>query len=180
MKYVTALFLVLLMPVAAIAEPAIGFYFDLDASVNTLTDPVPMEATDGYIFAKGFDCYITAAEFMVQYPAALIWTGEEYTSSISMGQTSTGVSLSWWPPMDGWNPGYNLLATVHFVLTGDCAAMGSDLPIAVLPHPDTGLIQGAMWPDNVLFEAVGLAATICPSSIGVEEESWGAIKSMLQ
>ena len=180
MRHATALLLVLLMPIAAFAEPAIGFFFDLDASVSTLADPAPMVAMDGYVFAKDFGCYITAAEFKVDYPPTLIWTGEEYTSSLSMGQTTSGVSLSWWPPMDGWNPGYNLLVTVHFILTGDCEAMGSDLPIAVSPHPATGLIQGAMWPDNVLFEAVGLNATICPSSIGVEEESWGAIKSMLK
>ncbi|MBN1885417.1 MAG: hypothetical protein JW876_07845 [Candidatus Krumholzibacteriota bacterium] len=180
MRHAIAFLLVLLVPAAILADPAIGFFFDAEASVNTLDDPLPMVAMDGYVFAVGFECYVTAAEFKVTYPAAMIWTGEEFTASLSMGQTTSGVSLSFWPPLNGWVPGYNLMATVHFILTGDCDAIGNDVPIVVGPHPDTGLVQAAMWPDNVLFDAVGLTATICPSSIGVEEESWGAIKSMLK
>jgi hypothetical protein len=48
----------------------------------------------------------------------------------------------------------------------------------VIPHPDTGLIQGSCFPENYLFQYVGLTSTLCPLTVGVQETNWGAIKSL--
>jgi hypothetical protein len=102
---------------------------------------------------------------------------------VNLGDPLIGVSITYWPPLDGWNPGYNLLCVLHFLAVDKCLQCGGtliDVPIQIVPHPDTGMISGTCWPDNELFQFIGLTAIICPFGTATEESSWGAVKSMVE
>lgn len=54
-----------------------------------------------------------------------------------------------------------------------------DYEIVVGPHPDSGFLRGTYAPDNDFFDIIGLTSKLCPEEpVAVEEESWGAVKSM--
>jgi hypothetical protein len=186
MKAIVIAALLLLVPVAVLAQPTMGLYFTYTPGniYYYITDPPP-QFFDGYIYAHNVDCYLSACEFqlVIGHPAITVQTTDYLPGSVTLGDPVNGVSITYWPPLDGWTPGYNLLCTVHFLATDYCLHCGGtliDVPIVIGPHPDTGEIRGTCWPDNDIFQFIGLSAMICPCGTDTQEESWGAIKKMIE
>jgi hypothetical protein len=174
--------MILLLPAALFAGPTMGIYFTYNAG-QMHYGPMTNEMFTAYVYAQGTACYLNAAEFEVCYPPGILEIGWEVPpGSLTLGDSpDTGISITYWPPMDGWNPGYNLLCTLKlFAATGCLGVDGTllDAPIKIVMHHDTGLIQGSCWPENYLFEYTGLTSIICPCQYGVKETNWGAIKSL--
>jgi hypothetical protein len=173
---------VLLLPASLIAGPMIGIYFT-NAPSQMDYYPTPFERFDGYLCAHNTVCFLDAVEFALEIPDGIVIRG--YTlpaGALTLGGLPTGLSVAFWPPLDGWNPGYNLLCTVDFLAVRSCFYAGKldmvDAPLRVVAHPETGLIQGSCWPENYLFRYTGLTSVICPVYYGTKESSWGAIKSL--
>jgi hypothetical protein len=176
--------LVLLIPASILAQPTLGVYFTFEPFDIYYSPSYMGEQFEGYLYGHHIDCYLTAAEFqMVIGHPSIQFTGFDLLPGwINLGDPLIGMSISGWPPLDGWNPGYNLLAVFHFLAIEYCECFGgtlSEVPIQIVPHPDTGMISGTCWPDNELFQFIGLTAIICPFGTATEESSWGAIKSMI-
>jgi hypothetical protein len=173
--------LILLLPAALFAGPTMGVYFGYTPSQMTYS-PMPFEQFNAYIFGHGSACYLTGAEFQVALPPGIVQISVAYpVGSLNLGDPANGVAISYWPPMDGWNPGYNLLCTVTLLATNSCPATGGtlqDAPVVILPNPGSGRIDGSCFPENNLFDFTGLTSIICPLQIGTQEKSWGAIKSL--
>jgi hypothetical protein len=136
------------------------------------------------VYGHNIECYLTAAEFQltIGHPAIQLQGTEYLPGSVNLGDPLIGVSMTYWPPLDGWVPGYNLLCTLHFLAVDMCATCGGTLvnvPLTIGPHPDTGEIRGTCWPENDIFTFIGLSAIICPEGTATEDQSWGAIKSMM-
>ena len=174
--------LILLLPAALFAGPTMGVYFTyIPGQMHYVTTHAPEEFT-GYLYVHNTECYLNAVEYMLGLPASHFLMG--YTlpvGALELGSPQAGHSVAIWPPMDGWNPGYNLIATFNFIALEFCACQGgtvNNAPIRILPHPATGLVQGSCFPDNNLFEYTGLTSIVCPTPYGVEETNWGAIKSL--
>jgi hypothetical protein len=142
--------------------------------------PAPVTPFDAYVFGHNIQCYLDASEFQVSYPPGVIQAGFDLPAgALNLGDPGSGISIAYWPPMDGWNPGYNLLCTIHLVTLLPCGAGGIvDAHLAVIPHHETGLIQGSCWPENELFPFAGLTSIICPSEIATQTKTWGSIKSL--
>jgi hypothetical protein len=173
---------VLLLPAALIAGPTMGVYFTDTPSLMEYY-PTPFERFAGYIYAHNTACFLDAVEFALEIPDGIAVFG--YTlpaGALTLGDLPMGLSVALWPPMDGWNPGYNLLCTVDFLAIRSCFYKGKldlvDAPLRVVAHPATGLIQGSCWPENYLFRYTGLTSIICPVYMGTKESSWGAIKNL--
>ena len=93
-----------------------------------------------------------------------------------LGDPINGHSVTYWPPLNGFPTGYDLLVNYEFVVFGVCDDMINH-HITVVPHPDTGFLRGTYAPDNEKIDLVGLSLWFCPSENATEEQSWGAIKS---
>jgi len=182
MRVVMMTIMALLLPASLVAGPTIGVFFTNTPSRMEYY-PLPFEQFNGYIYAHNTKCYLDAVEFALEIPDGIVILG--YTlpvGALTLGGLPTGLSMALWPPLDGWNPGCNLLCTVDFIAVRSCFYKGKldmvDAPLRVVAHPDTGLIQGSCWPENYLFRYTGLTSEICPVYIGTKESSWGAIKSL--
>ncbi|HSG27094.1 MAG TPA: hypothetical protein VLA34_01350 [Candidatus Krumholzibacterium sp.] len=178
MKKIVIIALAFLIPASVAATPTLNFYFADHPGPKAIDIPGPMAELDAFIFGEGLDCYFTGCEFAVTYPAGVFPIEEEYFGNLSMGNTTGGLSLTFWPPLDGWTPGYNAMARVRLLFTGDCNTLGRDLRIEIGPHPISGELRGTCWPDNVLFDITGTTSILCPEAIANGSESWGVVKSL--
>jgi len=177
MKAAVIATLILLLPATLLARPTMGIYFTYVPG-TMYYDPAPFEEFNGYVFGHNIQCYLDAAEFQVACPPRILMIDFTWPEgALVLGQPSDGISLAYWPPMDGWNPGYNLLCTLHLLTIQGCDGVVNAY-IQIVPHHVTGLDQGSCWPDNNLFEFTGLTSVLCPSEFAVQAKTWGSIKSM--
>jgi hypothetical protein len=183
MRSVSIALLVLLLPAALFAIPNMGVYFTPLMGQMSYS-PQPYEEFSGYVWENGAECYITASEFRIATPPGIVLTGFDIPEgSLNIGDPVSGVSITYWPPLNGFET-CQLLCTMHFVAMNWCGWFGLphgvlvDSPMAVVPHPDTGRIAVTCWPENAMYDLVGLTSTICPLQIGVHETSWGGIKAL--
>lgn len=177
---------VLLLPAALLATPTMGVYFTW-TPVQMTYSPTPYEEFTGYVYLQNTECYVTAAEFRIDPPAGIMLASFEIPpGSLNLGDPESGIAITYWPPLNGYYPGYNLLCTIGFVAMKWCVGGGGggatlqDAPVIILPHPETGRISTTCWPENMIFDVNPMTSIICPSQIGVHEKSWGAIKSLYE
>lgn len=174
--------MILLLPAALLAGPTMGVYFSYNPG-QMHYNPMPFEQFTGYVYGNAIGCYLNAVEFRVATPPGIVVTGFVIPEgSLSLGDpVSPGLSITYWPPMDGWNPGYNLLCKLNFLATQWCYSYGGtlmDAPLSIVPHLETGMIQGSCWPENTLFHFAPMTSIICPDLVATQDKSWGAIKSL--
>jgi hypothetical protein len=171
---------VLLLPAALFAEGTIGVYFG--AGNGVYYSPAQYEEFSGYVLISGLDCYISAAEFMVQVPTGIQITGFSIPDgSVSLGDPALGVSITYWPPLNGYDGDSHLLCTVNFLAKKGCGVTGiQDGAMVIVPDPEavSGAVVAVCWPDYDKRFPTGLTSIICPTQIGVESKSWGSIKSL--
>ncbi len=173
--------LILLLPAALFAGPTIGVYFTY-APTQMHYSPMPFEQFNGYLYEHNTACYLNAVEYALELPAGIILMSYTLPAAyVELGAPLTGHSIAIWPPMDGWNPGYNLLNTFRFMAINSCPATGGtllDAPLRIIANPESGMLQYSCFPDNNLLPYTGLTSIFCPEQYGVEETNWGAIKSL--
>lgn len=182
MKGTLIITLLILIPVSTLAQPTLGVYFD--PWPGKMHIEVECEHIyHAYLYGHNIDCMLTAVEYELDMPADLsvILTTYPPEYQIHMGSATTGHSITYWPPLNGWTPGYNILAT-YSILAQDCCTWHGgtlvDKPMVIIVHPKGGQVAGTCYPDNAIFDFIGLTSTICPEVISVEEQSWGAIKAL--
>ncbi|HUV37230.1 MAG TPA: hypothetical protein VMX58_09865 [Patescibacteria group bacterium] len=190
MRRVLLIVVMLLVPTALTAEIAtMGIFFDLVP--GSMADwPTPFVAFDVYVYLHNAGYYVTAVEYQLLTPtdpghASYGISSVDYPPeySIHLGDPFIGHSITYWPPLDGYSPGYNLLCKIKGFTTLPCCTSLEEPEgtlcnywLVIGPHPDTGECKGTYWPDNLAFPIVGRTSVICPEPIAVKEESWGAIK----
>jgi hypothetical protein len=163
-----------------------GVYFSY--TPNTMAySPSPFSFFDAYVYIHQADVYFTAIEYQLLTPsdpthALLQINSVEYPDnmSVQMGDPFAGHSITYWPPSNGYVPGYNLVVKYSLFTTVACWDEGGglmDYPLVIGPHPDSGELRGTYYPDNLFFPIVGLTSILCPFEYATEETTWGAIKS---
>ncbi len=177
--------LLLLIPAALLGEGTIGVFFDGGYTMHYYAQE--MEEFTGYIYAHAAPCRLSAAEFALEIPTGVLpGVPEVPEGSLVLGGLTTGLSITYWPPLDVYETGYVLLASVPFLSVDWCIQCGgtlADAPMKVIPairYPLEPFLGGTCWPDNNKVEMIGMTSIICPQYIAVEEESWGAIKSLFK
>jgi hypothetical protein len=183
MKRVLLTIAALLIPSILMAAPVtMGVYFDGSLAYTPTAGPgVPFV---GALYIVQNEYYVTGVEYSLVTPndpahAQFIITGYSYPPShaLTLGDAFNGQSITFWPPLTGYPDGYDLLVTYECRALVPCSQMW-DYPIVVSANPDSGFLRGTYSPNNDFFDITGLTSFLCPESIGTEEESWGAIKSM--
>ena len=178
----------LLMPGMLGATVTMGVYFGYAPGAMTLS-PAPFVYFDAYLYLHHADQYVTAVEYLLITPddPSHAWfsiTAVSYpdNKTIHDSDSFAGHSIAYWPPLNGYMPGYNLLCSYTCVTFEPCWDAGGamiDYEIVIGPHPDSGFLRGTYAPDNEFFDIIGLTSKLCPEEpVAVEEESWGAVKSM--
>lgn len=175
---------VLLLPGVVAAEGTVGVFFDGPGIMDY--SPATGEWFTAYVYMHAAEYYITGIEYQLLTPMdpthTIIMLGMvEYpdNSTLQMGDPFTGHTITYWPPLNGYIPGYNLLCTIPFYAVAGCDEGGLDnYPLAIGPHPETGELRATYYPDNFYFYPAGLTSLLCPVGTATEEESWGAIKSL--
>jgi hypothetical protein len=189
--------LAVLVPAMLSAQATVGFYFDFWPGVMSDWPPcyIPeLIEWEAYLYLHNSNLSVTAVEYAlycpadpnypnppVQFTISAIDYPELY--SIDMGDPFSGHSIAYWPYLNGYSPGYNLLCKYTCRLWSPCWIDGgaiADYPVIVGPHPGSGAIRGTYYPDNKTFPIIGLTSIICPYAIATEESSWGAIKGQFK
>lgn len=192
MKKVLLLLTVALLVPGLLSAQTMGVYFNENPGQMAYSPPTPVFEAQLYIHDA--DYYVTAVEYMLLTPTdpthvLLLLTGVAYPDNMSVEfgdpfSTTLGHNVSYWPPLNGFTPGYNLMATYTFYMPeGLCWDRGGsivDYLIVVAANPSSGYLRGTYHPDNLTFPIIGLTSILCPFEFAVEEESWGAIKSLFE
>ena len=189
MKRVLLLLVIaLLIPGMLWATATMGVFFGYTPGLMAMSPP-PFTEFDAYLYLHHADYYVTAIEYSLITPddpghAWFSISSVTYpdNKSIHDGDPFSGHSIAYWPPLNGYMPGYNLLCSYKCYTFEPCWSEGGamiDYEIVVGPHPDSGYLRGTFTPDNEFFDIIGLTSVLCPEvPVAVGDESWGAIKSV--
>ncbi|MCK4236255.1 MAG: hypothetical protein KAX38_03990 [Candidatus Krumholzibacteria bacterium] len=181
--------LIVMLPAAIFGIPTLGVYFsDVDhATVPGQMHYIPTPATMfyGFVYAHNWDCYLTAAEFAVEFDPQIIYAGFDIPEGwLFMGDPINGLSLTWWPPISDYYEDYHWLCVLKMMIFEPCITEGgtlADMPIVIVPHPVSGGMYGVCWPGYQMFNfVVGQKSIVCPYEIDIEDQSWGAIKAQFK
>jgi hypothetical protein len=192
-RLLLTLFLVLFAS-TTLAGATMGLYFDLWPGVMAYT-PTPASFFDVYLYLHASNYYVTALEYQITTPLdplhtffAIVEISYAEQVVVTLGSPFDGHSIALWPPLDGYNPGYNMICKFKCMTLAPCLSPGgptaqaetflADYPVVVGPHPESGQLWGTYFPNNDTFPIIGLQSTLCPIAIGVENSNWGAIKSL--
>ncbi|UCF04631.1 MAG: hypothetical protein JSV33_11965 [bacterium] len=190
MRTVLIAALLLILPATLFAIPSIGIYFAYNPTNpgQAHYSPALGETFNGYVYVHNWGCLLTAIEFAVTWPEPCIifggWSAPE--GYLNQGSLPDGVSITWWPPVSDYEYPYHLVATIQFFASCTCVYYGGslvDMPMQVIPDPGAippGEVWGTCAPENDLIPFLGETSIICPDLIATEEQSWGAIKSLLE
>lgn len=157
----------LLSPVELSAQetPQIGLYFD-----GSLINQTPLEAYNtfqGDLYIIEADRYISAVEYKIDiqnYDEIFVIDVEYPLEHVfHFGDPISGHSIAFSPSL---SPSADtvLVCRITFMPVKGCDAMTAlDIPISLVPHPDSGLLGATEWPENEIFELTGLSSILCPS-----------------
>ena len=169
----------LLIPSILMAAPVtVGVYFD--GSLAFTPTGGPSTAFKASLYMIQSDYYVTGVEYALYTPSPeFVIAGYNYppNHALALGDAINGHSITYWPPLTGYPDGYDLLVNYECYFTSNCNQW-SNYTIEVGPHPDSGYLRGTYSPNNDFFDIIGLTSFICPEGVAVEDNSWGAIKSM--
>jgi hypothetical protein len=169
--------------IGAMAQPVpfVQFYFDENHTMTAMDCPGPSSTPEtGYIVAVNFNVFFTAIEYSVAYPPSMVFVADVRVNAnqLNIGNSASGISSAWSLPMAGFNP-IRILEVLYMWNCDDCYD-AQNQPIVVGPYPISGLLRYTRWPDNVLFDAVGMTSLVCPGPVPTEETSWGGIKALYE
>lgn len=90
---------------------------------------------------------------MVEFPYGIAMTGWSVPEgALTLGDPVSGLAVSCFPPLNGIDPGYNLLATIELIALpeGACCWYGGtliDAPLRIVADPR----NGAMTPREACY-----------------------------
>ena len=180
MRLATLVVLVLRVSVIAVSAqtPFIAVYFDHAWQVGgnppaPAGDPCTGGPANLYIALVNANAFVSGVEFKVEYPPEVIWLAD-FDKQVAIGTTPTGFSQGWAIPVNGFSAVYVCGVNIFWNCTG---CVNFNVPIVVVPHPDTGFLGYTDFPGYAQFPAVGMTSLIC-ATIPVEETTWGQVKSL--
>lgn len=191
------LLIILLITIAGVPAysqaPRLQIYFDsaLSELCSNCPNAPPLSAIDTlYIVAEGFNAYITAIEYSVDYTSHLVWL-TDMTGGLNIGRTPDGIATAWPTPQNAFSP--LIVAEVIVLWACDLCIGEYNIALCANAHPATGYIRATRWPDLNLIYATNRAACICATSclaptpctcpdspVPAEISTWGQIKALYQ
>jgi hypothetical protein len=134
---------------SAAGTPTVTVYFDEALTARSMDRSGPGPYTL-YVVAEGFDAYLTAIEYKIDYPAGMTWVADLDVPPITIGTTGEGIAQAWAEPVDGFSPVVVAKAVVKVDETRERGGV-----VAVKPHPVSGFVRATAAPDHRVIEAQG-------------------------
>jgi len=169
--------LVIVLTGAANAQvPYIASFFDVYYTQETSPNPCPgIGVIDTmWVALANTNAFISGVEFQIVYPPQMIFLADIGTQPVTIGNTSTGFSMAWALPQNGFST--IPICMVQFMWNCEFCP-SANIPIVVVPNQYTGFLGYTDFPYYVAHDAVGLTALIC-QTVPVEETTWGQVKSL--
>jgi hypothetical protein len=183
----------LLFPSLLSAAPVtIGVYYEGSIAIT----PIPWEYYDVALYMVQGEYDITAVEYVLSFkdiagvpydpttgPVRFVFGSKVLPpkAQAEIGDPidpTLGHSITFWPPLNGFPNGYDLLCSFQIYLhNSDCEQVVNHR-IDVEANPASTYLRATYAPDGDKVDMVPLSFWICPDVNSVEEESWGAIKSL--
>jgi len=156
--------------------PYIAVYFNSGYSQEAKDCPGVGVFDTWYVAAVNFNMFLSAADFMIQYPPAVTWMADLPVWTVSQGTTAIGYSVGFPVPQNGYSP---VLLVKPLVMwnCAECVDPWMVNQIKVVANPGTGFLGAVDYPGYNLVPAQGLTALICPLPIATEQTTWGQIKA---
>ncbi len=183
---------------ATVAQvPSVQIYFEgnpVTKVFQTTQSPCQPPGTmqDLYIVFQNFNMYVLAVDFSVDYPPALLWTGETVGGpagqSLTIGSSPSGegfggIAIAFFVPQSTFEPFLAMIS--HVIWTGSCDCHGGPQPLKVRGYQYAHLGNGGKanpqvvrWPDFAELDGVGMTSLVCPSAWAVEPATWGRVKAL--
>lgn len=161
--------------VASAQIPNIAVYFDEYYTQGSKDSPGALVLDTWYVVAKNANCFVTGAEFMIDYPALTMWLSDADTPPVTIGNTASGISMGYGLPLNGYNP--VLLCKVNVMWMDGCIA--NNVPVTVVQNPNTLYLGLVDFPNYDLVPAVGMVSLLC-ATIPTEESTWGQVKALYE
>ncbi|UCG53443.1 MAG: hypothetical protein JSW58_07775 [Candidatus Latescibacterota bacterium] len=170
--------------VSAQTTPYIAVYFDQTYTTEALIPP-PGQSCPGvgpgfpgklYIALSNANMFVVGVEFAVAYPPEIVHVADFDTQPVTIGNTASGLSMAWANPQNGFSAVY--ICGVDFFWNCD-GCTSTDIPMPVVVHPVSGVIEWVDFPGYVNHPAVGLTSLIC-ATIPAEETTWGKVKALYE
>ncbi|MFH1754818.1 MAG: hypothetical protein ABIA59_03865 [Candidatus Latescibacterota bacterium] len=130
-----------------------------------------------YVIAHNFNMWMSAIEYQVLYPATIFFLSDNTGAPLNVGNSSIGIATAWPLPQNAFTQ--LVVNKVLFIYMCQFCYEGTNIPIDVVPHPDTGFVRAVRWPDNAVITAQGMRSLICGTT-PVEETTWGNIKALYE
>jgi len=160
--------------------PFIQVYFD-DAPYNDTQSPClpPGSSSSLYVVALNLNDLVSAIDWKIQFPSALMYVGENVESAtLVIGDSQVGIGVSYALPRNGFVP--MLLSKVIVDWTGDCDCAAGPQALRVVGYDDVNspTPKAVRWPTGEPFDVVGMLALICPGPTSTEATTWGGVKAL--
>ncbi|MHC4326315.1 MAG: hypothetical protein ACYSUX_18750 [Planctomycetota bacterium] len=183
MRRVLLVFLALLIAslgtsIVSAQTPNVQVFFDEYFGATHLEEcpPDAPGTVTGYLYvvASNFGMWISAFEYAIDYPPQILPV-VDITGGLDIGTSALGIATSWQYPINGYSP--VLINKVMITFNCQLCYEGTNIPITVIPHPDTGFLRASRYPDYTLVNGVGMVSLICPT-VPTEDTTWGTIKAL--
>lgn len=131
-----------------------------------------------YCVANNFNILMSALEFQVTYPPQLVWIADlpqgEYQAPLVIGDTPTGIALSWPVRQDATVS----MCAVQVIVTWNCTDCNGNqnAPIVVGPNPQSGLLRAIEWQTYRQVLGIGMTSLVC-ATVPTQQSTWGKIKA---
>lgn len=158
----------------AAQTPFIAVYFDEYYTRENAFSPGVGVVDTWYAVMKNFNTLVSGAEFMVEYPPAVIWLADNGTPPVTIGNTPSGISMGFGVAMNGFEP--ILCCSIMVMWMSECDHEVQ--PVRVLPNPHTLFLGGTDFPAFDLIPAVGLTTFLCGGGTPAQDTTWGSVKAL--
>jgi hypothetical protein len=162
--------------------PNVQWFFDENTTMTAMDCPgTGANPATGYIVAVNFNQFFSSLDYTVAYPPSIMWLADlpvDPIHQLNIGTTPGGIASAWNLPQNGFAP-IKVLKVLFNWNCDDCYS-AQNQPIVVGPYPGQPSVRFVRWPDNVVFDAVGMTSLVCPGVVPVEETNWGQIKALYE
>jgi hypothetical protein len=161
--------------------PFIQAYFDAD--YNDTQSPCKSAGTEStlYVAALNLNDLVSAIDFKVLFPPALMWTGDLPNAGGGdpvIGNSLIGMAIAWNLPQNGFQT--LLVDRILVEWTAECDCLQGPQPLRVVGYDDvySPVPKAVSWPGGQQFEVVGMLSLICPGGVSTETTTWGGVKAL--
>jgi hypothetical protein len=165
--------------------PFIQVYFDADYNDTQSPCKNPGDSSTLYVAALNINDLISAIDWKIQFPPALLYTGEDVTEDpegdpgdITIGNSQAGIAVAYNLPRNGFVT--MRLSRVFVEWTSQCDCLQGPQPLRVVGYDDVYSPQpkAVRWPSGEQFDVVGMLSLICPGGVSTETTTWGGVKAL--